>query len=670
MMDQYELYKLAQYTLTSIEKNAIRSCQKTDFLSFFEREGARILNVDYDSLGFTSLRKLSRKDDFDEDEIFEQRSKIIIKELKKKYSKEPKQISDIQRTLNFIQEALDLSEMETEILGLYVRGNVFDAVDDFFRHYDDFSHFRLLAENFLRVSSDDVRIAKKKFGNYCLIDDGFSRRDFELTDFIKNIFEQHPQNKEEFERYFLGTPLKGTLKWSDFSHIPCIDSIAKIISNAIKTKQKGINILLYGYPGTGKTEFVKTLASKIKTNMYAIGEDSEERDHRYRGSSLRYGKILFSQQIMRNSTNTCFLFDEAEDLFYHENLSKIQTNRLLENNQIPIIWTTNKIMADSAFARRFTYSYQFEEPEEEIRTKMWQKALKENGLTATKKTAEKYSKRFVVPPAFIANAAKTAKLAEGGLEMVEETLESMQKLCGIKDKKEETKPAAVAPFRTDLLNTSIDLKQLANRIKDLNLKRFSLCLYGAPGTGKSAYGIWLAEQLKMPVLQKKCSDLKDKFVGETEKNIAKAFAEAKKKGAILIFDEADSFLHNRETSQRSWESSEVNEMLTQMENATHPFICTTNLMNTLDKAALRRFTFKVSYKFMTNEQKTLAFEHFFKIKNVDLSDLQDLSPADFELTYRKAEILGVLDNKNELIELLRAEQKENPEYKFKMGFHN
>ena len=97
----------------------------------------------------------------------------------------------------------------------------------------------------------------------------------------------------------------------------------------------------------------------------------------------------------------------------------------------------------------------------------------------------------------------------------------------------------------------------------------------------------------MKIIQKRASDLKDKYVGETEKRIAAAFAQAADQNAILVFDEADSFLRSRTSAQTSWEVSAVNEMLTQMENSQVPFICTTNLMKDIDNASLRRFLFKI-----------------------------------------------------------------------------
>lgn len=69
------------------------------------------------------------------------------------------------------------------------------------------------------------------------------------------------------------------------------------------------------------------------------------------------------------------------------------------------------------------------------------------------------------------------------------------------------------------------------------------------------------------------------FVGESEKNIAKAFEEAKKQKKILLFDEVDSFFRERSYSSQSWEITQVNEFLTQMEKFEGIVICTTNLWN-------------------------------------------------------------------------------------------
>ena len=80
--------------------------------------------------------------------------------------------------------------------------------------------------------------------------------------------------------------------------------------------------------------------------------------------------------------------------------------------------------------------------------------------------------------------------------------------------------------------------------------------------------------------------------------------------AILLIDEVDSFLQDRRNAERSWELSGVNEMLTQMESYQGIFIASTNLMSSVDSAALRRFDLKVSFDYLNGEQAWQLLESY------------------------------------------------------------
>ncbi|MBW6608203.1 ATP-binding protein, partial [Salmonella enterica subsp. enterica serovar Weltevreden] len=82
----------------------------------------------------------------------------------------------------------------------------------------------------------------------------------------------------------------------------------------------------------------------------------------------------------------------------------------------------------------------------------------------------------------------------------------------------------------------------------------------------------------------------------------KAFRKAQNDGAVLLIDEVDSFLQDRRGAQHNWEVSEVNEMLTQMESFSGVFVASTNLMEGLDQAALRRFDLKVKFDYLRADQ--------------------------------------------------------------------
>ena len=146
----------------------------------------------------------------------------------------------------------------------------------------------------------------------------------------------------------------------------------------------------------------------------------------------------------------------------------------------------------------------------------------------------------------------------------------------------------------------------------------------------------------MEVMQQRASDLLSCWVGESEKQIAAAFQTARARRAMLVIDEADSLLSDRREAVRSWEITQVNEMLTWMESHPLPFVCTTNLMDRLDQASLRRFTLKLRFEPLNPVQAALAFERFFGV--VSPRQLADgLTPGDFATVRRKRDLLTAPD---------------------------
>jgi len=197
---------------------------------------------------------------------------------------------------------------------------------------------------------------------------------------------------------------------------------------------------------------------------------------------------------------------------------------------------------------------------------------------------------------------------------------------------------------------------------------FSLLLYGVPGSGKSQFGRELAKKMGKEVLFKRASDLLGKYVGENEQNIADAFREASREGKVLLIDEGDTFLRNRELSERSWETSLVNEMLSQMERIDHPFIITTNLKDDLDAAAMRRFTFKLKFDFMKPEQAVSLFSRYFGQAAPDgIARQSMLTPGDYANVKQQVDILGI-DDAAEIYSLLLDEVKQKSRERTPLGF--
>ena len=238
---------------------------------------------------------------------------------------------------------------------------------------------------------------------------------------------------------------------------------------------------------------------------------------------------------------------------------------------------------------------------------------------------------------------------------------------GMPTKQEETpepeKPKEKIKFDFGMTNCNQDLKDLTEKLKNSKQTNYGILLYGESGSGKSFYGQYLAQELNMPIIKKRASDLIDKWVGATEKNIQAAFKEAREKKAVLLFDEADSFLFDRKYAQRDFECASTNELLTQMEDHPYPFIMTTNLKEKIDKASLRRFLFKIKYEYM--DEKNVAagvktyFGKQFKLEPAQLKELKYLCAGDFKVAKRKMDVLENGEYSNEKIyEYLLAEQKE------------
>ena len=173
------------------------------------------------------------------------------------------------------------------------------------------------------------------------------------------------------------------------------------------------------------------------------------------------------------------------------------------------------------------------------------------------------------------------------------------------------------------------------------------------------------------------SDLLDMYVGGTEKNIRRAFAQAEAEKTILFLDEIDGLVQNRERAQRSWEVTQVNELLHQMENFNGVMIGATNFATNLDAAILRRFTFKLEFDYLDNAGKMLFFERMFQAKlneaeNMRLATIPNLAPGDFRTVRQALFYLGEDVSNSDRIAALERESFAKGQNRFavksKMGF--
>lgn len=482
----------------------------------------------------------------------------------------------------------------------------------------------------------------------------------------------------------LGSP--GQLEISDFEHIsPSLDILRPYLRHSITAGRKGVNLFLHGAPGTGKNQLTKALAKELDCELFEVASEDADGDPvsgERRLRAFRAAQNFFTQR------RAIILFDEVEDVFDDGDgvfgrkstaqKRKAWINRMLEENSVPTLWLSNSIDGlDPAFIRRFDMVIELPIPPKKQRERIIRDActdlLDDLGVA---RIAESES----LAPAVVARVASVVRLIRdelgqaGAAGAIEQLIGNTLEAQGHKPIRRNDPSRLSEVYDPAFIHADTDLAYVAAGL--VQSKSGRLCLYGPPGTGKTAYGRWLAEQMGVPLLMRRASDLMSKWVGENEKNIAQTFKQAEQDGALLLVDEVDSFLQDRRGAQHGWEVSLVNEMLTQLESFPGVFIASTNLMEGLDQAALRRFDLKVRFDFLKPEQACellrrycigLAIAAPSPELLVRLMRLQKLTPGDFAAVVRQNQFRPVTSSAA-LVAALEAECAVKGDAKAAIGF--
>ncbi len=457
------------------------------------------------------------------------------------------------------------------------------------------------------------------------------------------------------------TPIpEPTLEQSDFRHMAGeLTIVSGLLRHAWKSGSSGVNILLYGAPGFGKTQFARVVASTLDASAYSVpviddltGDVCGPDDRRMINSALQY--------LCSGENQPLLIMDEADDLLnesmshfgsarYQEGTRKAWLTQVLEENQIPVIWIVNQQgQIHGAIKRRFQFSVSFSELGRDDTIRIWNRELQNasESLRTAVDNVEYTLHCSALSPGEISGVvdAWNRVPADDGpdLEVLDRIIEQKEKLqhgidyhhrklATIDTRYDPEMLALEDGFDPNSILRSFELFFERSRAMSgtaaARSGQMTLLFYGPSGAGKTEFVKYLGRMTRRLVQMERISDLLSMWVGETEKNIARAFQRASRQGNILLLDELDALAIDRSRAVRTWESSLVSELLQQVENHQGILIGCTNIVDVLDSAFYRRFSLKIGFEGIRADRRLDAVRGYF-------SDLLDDEISDASLTRR------------------------------------
>ena len=329
---------------------------------------------------------------------------------------------------------------------------------------------------------------------------------------------------------------------------------------------------------------------------------------------------------------------------------------------------------DASVRRRFSYILNYPRPSLRQRARLWSTIVaRRSDLSISANTIVKLAHRYAVSTGeFTSALAVVDSLATDTIGSLDDELVLEEVLrARLSGKGNPGNSKAVEPiddtYDPTVLRTEPDLQRLTgvltvrHRLDGSGTIQARLLFHGPPGTGKTRFAKHLADRLDMDLMTVTAAELLSEFVGRTEKSIAAVFRQAQVQDAVLLLDEVDSILSDRTKAIRSWERTQVNQLLTELDSYQGVVIACTNLATVLDRAVIRRFDAKVEFKTLDPSGATTLFRRYFP--DVEITDratdalesIPELTPGDFVTAYRRTRFSNPDADANEIIRILGEE---------------
>ena len=419
---------------------------------------------------------------------------------------------------------------------------------------------------------------------------------------------------------------------------------------------RGVHVLIHGPGQSGKTTLARSLACDAGVRAFAVTGAALHDPDRLRQAVDDYRHLTCNMKgAVLVVSPADLLLRQGADAFSDPDTAWLSA--LLGRAWTRVVWVVEQVSdIPRSLRRRFTVSLELPDAARRRRLRRHQKDTQAKNQRGVQADVHGLSEEAELNA--VCAAIEAAGPGGDVQAMLDKLMLARQTLIngGVRGRRV---PRVSEEFTLEGLNVRGDLTGAMHHVGDFDQHMRSgdrggpaaltMLLHGPPGTGKTELARHIAQRLDRPLMVRQYADLVSKWVGDTEKAIARAFELAEDTEAVLVIDEADALLFPRERSCRSFEVGQTTQVLTSLDLFRGIVVFTTNRVKELDRAALRRFNVKLELDYLTDEGKVLLYERYLKPialcemsagERKTLARITRLAPGDFRVV-RDRFCLGV-----------------------------
>lgn len=425
--------------------------------------------------------------------------------------------------------------------------------------------------------------------------------------------------------------------------------------SAREKTQKKMTFYFHGVYGTGKKSLARAVCAELNCALLVLDVELLAHDGQDIETLL---KLTFREGLLQQSA---LYLDHADLLFKDAGkgrfLLKKLSSLILKYGWLTFLAGECRLTHAEVFQDMIFQCMEISLPDPGVREKIWEKALTETHPGTAATWAVSLAGQFKLTPGQIQDAVRFAKTEGVSQQAKEITLDDLYAACrnqsnqklnemGIKIQPNYGWDDLILPEAQQAQLREI-CEQVKHQVRVFNEwgfgqklshgKGLSLLFSGPPGTGKTMAAEVIAHELKLDLYKMDLSALVSKYIGETEKNLAKVFREAETSNAILFFDEADALFGKRtevSDAHDRYANIETSYLLQKMEEYEGVVILATNLRDNMDEAFTRRIRFIVEFPFPDAEGRKEIWRRHFP----DTAPVSD--GLDYDFLSKKVQVAG------------------------------